>query len=138
MLPQVLCAEFFKRGYYPAHHKMICDLYRERRDTMISCIDAFFPEGTKRTYPDGGLFTWAEIPGGVNTTELLSESLANPDVAVAFVAGEGFFIEGKGMGNNCMRISFGAVPPEKIRIGAERLGRLICSKVEGGLSCPVE
>lgn len=138
MLPQVLCAEFFKRGYYTAHHKMICDLCRERRDTMISCIDAFFPEGTKRTYPDGGLFTWAQIPGGVNTTELLSESLANPDVRVAFVAGEGFFTEGKGMGNNCMRISFGAVPPEKIRIGAERLGRLICSKVEGGLSCPAE
>ena len=138
MLPQVLCAEFFKRGYYPAHHKMICDLYRERRDTMISCIDAFFPEGTRRTYPDGGLFTWAEIPGGVNTTELLAESLANPDVRVAFVAGEGFFTEGNGMGNNCMRISFGAVPPEKIKIGAERLGRLICSKVEGGLSCPAE
>ncbi|MDO9507984.1 MAG: PLP-dependent aminotransferase family protein, partial [Thermovirgaceae bacterium] len=134
MLPQVICAEFFKRGYYPAHHKMICDLYRERRDTMIQCIDAFFPLGTKRNFPDGGLFTWAEIPGGINTTALLSESLANPDVRVAFVAGEGFFIEGNGMGNNCMRISFGAVAPEKIRIGAERLGRLICSKVGNGKS----
>ncbi len=48
------------------------------------------------------------------------------------------FIEGNGMGNNCMRISFGAVPPEKIKIGAERLGRLICSKIENGLSCPAE
>ena len=35
MLPQVLCAEFFKRGYYPAHHKMLCDLYRQRRDAML-------------------------------------------------------------------------------------------------------
>ncbi len=130
MLPQVICAEFFKRGYYPAHHKMICDLYRERRDTMIECIDKFFPVGTKRTFPDGGLFTWAELPEGINTTELLVESTTNPEVKVAYVAGEGFFIEGGGMGNNCMRISFGGVAPEKIRIGAERLGNLICSKLK--------
>lgn len=129
MLPQVILAEFFKRGYYPAHHKMICDLYRERRDIMIECIDKFFPAGTKRTVPDGGLFTWAELPGGINTTELLVESTTNPEVKVAYVAGEGFFTEGGGMGNNCMRISFGGSAPEKIRIGIERLGNLICSKL---------
>ena len=96
---------------------------------MIECIDRYFPEGTKRTFPDGGLFTWAELPGGINTTELLVEATSNPAVKVAFVAGEGFFIEGHGMGNHCMRISFGAVPPEKIRIGAERLGNLICASL---------
>ncbi|HOR87098.1 MAG TPA: PLP-dependent aminotransferase family protein [Bacillota bacterium] len=130
MLPQIICAEFFKRGYYPAHHKMICDLYRERRDIMIESIDKFFPEGTKRTFPDGGLFTWAELPDGINTTELLAESTGNPEVKVAYVAGESFFTEGNGKGNNCMRISFGGVAPEKIRIGAEKLGKLICSKLK--------
>lgn len=130
MLPQVICAEFFKRGHYPSHHRRICDLYRERRDTMIDSIDRFFPEGTERVYPDGGLFTWVTLPGGINTTQLLAESLANPDVKVAFVAGEGFFVEGGGMGSDSMRISFGSVPPEKIRVGAERLGRLIGSKLE--------
>jgi len=130
MLPQVICAEFFKRGHYPSHHKMICDLYRKRRDTMIESIDRFFPPGTKRVFPEGGLFTWVELPGDINTTELLAESLADPDVRVAFVAGEGFFIEGNGMGKNCMRISFGSVTPEKIRTGAERLGKLIRQKLE--------
>ncbi len=43
MMPQIICAEFFKRGYYPEHHKKICDLYRVRRDTMMSCIDKYFP-----------------------------------------------------------------------------------------------
>jgi len=130
MLPQVICAEFFKLGYYPAHHKMICDLYRERRDVMIECIDKFFPEGTRRILPDGGLFTWAELPGGINTTELLAEAVTNPAVKVAYVAGEGFFTEGGGMGSNCMRISFGGVEPEKIRIGIEKLGNLICAKLK--------
>jgi 2-aminoadipate transaminase len=130
MLPQVICAEFFKRGYYPDHHRMICDLYRGRRDTMIECIDKFFPEGTKRTFPDGGLFTWAELPGDINTTELLAEAVSSPDVKVAYVAGEGFFTEGGGKGKNCMRLSFGSVPPEKIRTGMERLGGLIHSKLK--------
>ncbi|MFZ5944191.1 MAG: PLP-dependent aminotransferase family protein [Bacillota bacterium] len=128
-LSQVVCAEFFKRGYYPAHHKKICDMYRERRDVMIESIDKFFPEGTKRTFPDGGLFTWAELPGAINTTELLLESTTNPDVKVSYIAGESFFIEGGGMGNNCMRISFGGVTPAQIRTGVEKLGNLICSQL---------
>lgn len=129
LLPQVICAEFFKRGYYPEHHKMLCDIHRERRDAMIESVDKFFPEGTKRTFPDGGLFTWVELPGGINTSDLLKESTTNPDVNVAFVAGEGFFVEGKGMGSNCMRLSFGANSPDKIRIVIERLGNLIKSKL---------
>ncbi len=130
MIPQVIAAEFFKRGYYPAHHKMICDLYRERRDTMISCIDRYFPDDTKRTFPDGGLFTWVELPGNINTTNLLRETCSNPDVKVAYVAGESFFIEGNGRGNNCMRLSFGPKSVEEIEIGIQRLGRYICSKLK--------
>lgn len=127
MLPQVLCAEFFKRGYYPAHHKMLCDLYRQRRDAMLSSIDEFFPAGTKHSMPDGGLFTWVELPGDIDTAELLKESVA--EAGVAFVAGEGFFVGRTGQGKNCMRMSFGNNPPEKIREGVEKLGKLIAKKL---------
>jgi len=129
MLPQIICAEFFKRGLYPEHHKMLCDIHRVRRDTMIESIDRFFPSGTKRTYPDGGLFTWVELPESINTKELLVEATTNPEVNVAFVAGDSYFVEGNGKGSNCMRLSFGANPPDVIRIGIERLGKLICSKL---------
>lgn len=129
MLPQVLCAEFFKRGYYPAHHKMLCDLYRERRDTMLECIDKYFPEGTKHSFPDGGLFTWVELPGDIDTAELLKEATSDPEVNVAFVAGEGFFVGRTGRGRNCMRMSFGNNPPEKIREGVMKLGKLIEKKL---------
>ncbi|MBQ1281778.1 MAG: PLP-dependent aminotransferase family protein [Oscillospiraceae bacterium] len=128
LLPQILCAEFFKRGYFPAHHKMICDLYRERRDTMVESIRAYFPEGTKFVYPDGGLFTWAQLPGGLNTAELLKESVARPDVKVSYVAGEKFFTDGEPV-TNCMRLSFGAIPPEKIRTAVARLGAMLCEKL---------
>ena len=87
MLPQILCAEFFKRGCYPAHHQMICDLYRRRRDVMLQSIDRYFPAGTKHSNPDGGLFTWVELPGGIDTSALLQESSTDPAVNVAFVGG---------------------------------------------------
>lgn len=127
MLPQILCAEFFERGYYEAHHKMICDLYRERRDVMMECLDRYFPAGTKHTRPDGGLFTWAELPGALNTTALLQEAVSRQDVKVSYIAGEKFFVDGAPI-TNCMRISFGAVPPDQIRLATQRLGRMLCEK----------
>ena len=130
MLPQIICAEFFKRGHYQAHHQRLCHIHRERRDAMIQAIDTHFPQGTKRTFPDGGLFTWVELPGGINTTDLLTEACSNPEVKVSYVAGEGFYKEGEGKGTNCMRLSFGAVTPEQINEGIRRLGKLIASKLE--------
>ena len=130
MLPQVLCAEFFKQGYYPDHHYKICQIYRERRDAMLRCIDTYFPVGTKRSNPEGGLFAWVELPGDINTTELLQEATQNRAINVSFVAGEGFFVEGGGKGRNCMRLSFGSTPVDKIEEGMKRLGSLICSKAE--------
>ncbi len=125
-LAQVICAEFFHRGYYDAHLKKICDIHRERRDVMMECLEKYMPVDTKWIYPDGGLFTWVELPDGIDTTALLLEANEHK---VAYVAGEGFFTEGGGKGRNCMRLSFGNVTPEKIRIGMERLGRLISSKI---------
>ena len=124
---QVLCAEFFSRGYYPEHHRRICDLYRERRDVMMECLDKYFPEGTKHTYPDGGLFTWVELPECINTTEMLDEAKKRN---VAYLAAEGFFVGKRGKGKNCMRMSFGGVTPENIRIGMKKLGELFCEKVK--------
>ncbi len=130
MLPQILCAEFFKRGHYKEHHRRLCEIHRERRDAMMEAIKKYFPEDAKWTYPDGGLFTWVELPGGINTTELLKESTSDPDVMVSYVAGEGFYTDGGGKGSNEMRLSFSAVPPEKIYEGMEKLGKLIKSKLE--------
>lgn len=124
-IPQILCAEFFNRGCFEEHLKTIRSIHRERRDVMMDCIDQYFPKGTKKVFPDGGLFTWVELPGDINTTELLTEAVQHK---VAYVAGEGFFTEGNGKGSNAMRLSFGGVTPDQIRIGIQRLGDLIRSK----------
>ncbi len=81
--------------------------------------------GTKWVFPDGGLFSWVELPGTIDTAELLKEAVAHK---VAYVAGAGFFVGGTGEGKNCMRLSYGGVPPEEIDEGMKRLGALIRSK----------
>lgn len=126
-ISQVLAAEYFKGGYFDEHLLRIREIYRERRDVMIECIDNLFPAGTKRVFPDGGLFTWVELPGDIDTAELLKEAVREK---VAFVAGAGFFVDGENAGKNCMRMSFGNVPPEKIRIGMERLAKLIHKQMQ--------
>jgi len=128
MLPQILAAEFFKRGYWPEQLKKLCEIHRERRDAMLESIDKYFPEGTKHTNPDGGLFVWVELPGGLNATELLP--LAKKEANVYYVTGEGFFTEGGGKGANCMRLGFGGVDAETIRAAVERLGNFLKSKLD--------
>lgn len=124
-ISEVLAAEFFKRGYFPAHLKMICDIYRERCAAMMDALDTYFPAGTKHTRPDGGLFTWAELPGGLDTSALLPEAMDK--LHISYVAGRGFYVDDEGQ--SCMRISFGAVPPETIRSGIQRLGDFFKSKM---------
>ena len=126
MVPQILCAEFFARGYYDAHLKNLCAIHRERRDAMMAALKRYMPEGTKWVFPDGGLFSWVELPGDIDTTEMLTEAA---NYKVAYIAGAGFFAGNTGEGKNCMRISYGNVSPEKIDEGMRRLGELIKSKL---------
>ena len=126
MLPQILCAEFFVRGYYDQHLKKLCAVHKERRDAMMAALEKNMPEGTRWVFPDGGLFSWVELPERIDTTELLVEA---EKYKVAFIAGAGFFVGNTGEGKNCMRISFGNVTPEKIEEGMKRLGDLIKSKL---------
>ena len=124
MLPQILCAEFFNQGYYEEHLKKLVALYSVRRDTMMRCLREYFPEGTKWTEPDGGLFTWVQLPEGMNSAELLKMAV-QPPYKVAFVSGEGFFAEKGGKGADCLRLSFGSNRPELIEEGMKRLGDLV-------------
>ena len=126
MLAQVLCAEFFARGCFDEHLKKLRAIHRERRDAMMAALEKYLPKGTKWVFPDGGLFSWVELPGNIDTTELLKEANA---AKVSYVAGAGFFVGNTGECKNCMRISFGNVSPEKIETGMKRLGDLIKRKL---------
>jgi 2-aminoadipate transaminase len=123
---QILCAEFFNQGLFESHLKKVCDIHRERRNVMMDCIETMLPADVKFVYPDGGLFTWVELPEQIDTTALLNDAVQQN---VAYMPGKEFFVEGQPIQNNCMRVSFGAVPSEKIRVGMDRLAKVIKAKL---------
>lgn len=126
VIAQVLAAEFFNRGLYDAHLERICAIHRERRDVMMACMETKMPQGIKYVYPDGGLFTWVELPEQIDTTALLAGAVAQK---VAYVPGREFFVEGQPVRNNCMRLSFGGVTPDRIEIGMDRLANVIRTRL---------
>jgi 2-aminoadipate transaminase len=70
------------------------------------------------------MFTWMRLPQHIDSMKLLDEAVAQN---VAFVPGAPFYANVPE--HNTMRLSFVTVPPEKIREGIARLGKLVASKV---------
>jgi 2-aminoadipate transaminase len=117
---QIAVHEVGHGGFLNHHVKTICDVYRERRDTMLDALTEHMPEGVSWTHPQGGLFLWLKLPEGFDTTELFKEAVKEK---VAFVPGESFFPDGRG--KNTMRLNFSYSSPEVIVEGISRLSRVI-------------
>ncbi|MFZ5968264.1 MAG: PLP-dependent aminotransferase family protein [Bacillota bacterium] len=106
------------------HVAKIKDVYRHRRNLMLSTMKEYFPPEVKYTYPEGGLFTWVVLPEYINTRELMVKAL---EKNVAFVPGGSFFPNG---GNeNTFRLNYSNMPEEKIVEGIKRLGEVINGEI---------
>ncbi len=127
---QMLAYDIASRGILKRHVVKIREVYKERRDVMLQALEEFFPAGTSWTRPQGGMFLWVRCPEGIDTEQLMKKAL---EEKVAFVPGFAFFPDGRG--RNAMRLNFSAMPPEKIRIGIQRLGRVIEQEIESLGTC---
>ena len=103
-----------------AHVQKIRDTYRHRCDLMISTMDEYFPKEAKFTRPEGGLFTWVEMPEYVNTRDMAADALA---LNVAFVPGDGFFPNGDNF--HCLRMNYSNMPDDRIVEGVKRLAEVM-------------
>jgi 2-aminoadipate transaminase len=91
---------------------------------MLDALQTYFPAGTSWTKPEGGMFIWVTLPKHIDSGALLKEAV---EQHVAFVPGAPFYANEPQQ--NTLRLSFVTVPPEKIRAGIERLGKLIAAKL---------
>ncbi|MDI6799415.1 MAG: PLP-dependent aminotransferase family protein [Actinomycetota bacterium] len=122
---QRVVEEYFNTCPWEKYLKKQTDLYKERRNVMLSALEEFFPSEARWTRPMGGLFLWVTLPDYINTSEMLAESI--DQAKVAYVPGEAFFTDGSG--KNSMRLNFSYPHKESIREGIERLGDLIKSQM---------
>lgn len=108
------------------HVAKIKKLYRQRRDLIIECMKKEFPEGTKWTNPQGGLFLWLTFPEGVSAFQVMRKCIANK---VAGVLGDCFFPNNKN--DRHMRINYSCMPDDKIKEGIRRMGIAIKEVMNG-------
>ncbi len=122
---QRILYEYCRRDLLDEHIKKIREMYKEKRDVMLSSLEEYFPEGCTWTKPDGGLFLWARVPEYISTKNMISEAIKQ---RVAYVHGAAFFVDGSG--TNTMRLCFSYASNDKIKEGIKRLGRVIEQEIK--------
>ena len=117
---QYVAAEFLSSGRLDANLLKSIELYKGKRDLLLSLLQEHMPEGVRWTHPEGGLFLFLTMPEGFDAVRFYDKSL---DAGVAYVAGE-FFHPDRG-GKNTMRLNFSFMSPERITEGIILLAKLL-------------
>jgi 2-aminoadipate transaminase len=122
---QYIAAEFMKSGSLDLHIMKICEMYKPKRDIMMSAIENHFPDGYICNKPKGGMFAWATLPEGIDTEIMFLDALKEK---VAYVHGKAFCVDGSG--GRSMRLNFSYATNERIAEGIKRLGAVIDKKMK--------
>lgn len=115
---------YFAEEDWRGQLQQLVEIYRERRNVLLSALEEFLGGLCSWTRPQGGLFVWATLPDFINTSEMLATAI---DAKVAYVPGSGFFPY-RG-GENCMRLNFSYAEPDVLWEGIKRLSKVIKREV---------
>ena len=119
---QYVAAEFLSSGRLDENLSKTIELYKAKRDILLSLLEEHMPEGVRWTRPEGGLFLFLTMPEGFDAVRFYDTAL---DAGVAYVAGE--FFHPDRSGKNTMRLNFSFMSPERIAEGLRLLARLLCA-----------
>lgn len=121
---QYVAAEFLASGKLDANLTKTIELYKGKRDLMLSLLSEHMPSQVKWTYPEGGLFLFLTLPEGFDAVAFYDKAL---NAGVAYVAGE-FFHPDRG-GKNTMRLNFSFMSHERIAEGIRLMAELLKSEL---------
>lgn len=122
---QFIVNEFMRSGSLDLHVMKICEMYKPKRDIMMSSMENYFPEGHVCNKPKGGMFAWVTLPEGIDTEIMFLDAIKEK---VAYVHGKAFHVDGGG--GRSMRLNFSYATNEQIGEGMKRLGNVIQKKLE--------
>ena len=117
---QYVAAEFLRSGRLDANLARSIELYKGKRDLLLSLLEKHMPEGVRWTHPEGGLFLFLTMPEGFDAVKFYDKAL---DAGVAYVAGE--FFHPDGSGKNTMRMNFSFMTRQRIEEGVRLLAELL-------------
>jgi 2-aminoadipate transaminase len=117
---QYVAAEFLSSGRLDANLSKSIELYKSKRDLMLSLLEEHMPSNVCWTRPEGGLFLFLTMPEGFDAVKFYEVAL---DAGVAYVAGE--FFHPDRSGKNTMRLNFSFMSHERISEGIQLLASLL-------------
>ncbi|MFT2015478.1 PLP-dependent aminotransferase family protein [Streptomyces sp. 796.1] len=117
---QLAAARYLADNDLDAHLDRVRGAYRDRRDALLAGLGDALPIGSSWNQPQGGMFVWAKLPAGWDTTEALREVVTHD---VAYVPGAPFYAADPDP--TTLRLSFVTHTPDEIADGLERLAKAL-------------
>ncbi len=117
---QMLCCRYMTERDLDAHIESIRGIYRDKAGRMLRRLDEFMPKCVSYTRPEGGLFLWCTLPGGVSSADYVKEALARK---VAVVPGTAFNCD-PAAPSDSFRLNYSTPSDEDIDRGVKTLGDL--------------
>ncbi len=117
---QMVLAEYLKRYDIDRHIEKIVEVYKRRRDVAVESMERYFPDRIEFTRPEGGLFTWIELPEGISARRILDDCLKQK---IAFVPGGSFYPNVHR--ENTFRLNYSNMPEDRIEKGLRVLGEVV-------------
>jgi DNA-binding transcriptional MocR family regulator len=122
---QLLVSRYLSAHDWRGQVKTFTEVYRERRDAMISALETYLPAGSTWNIPDGGFYVWLTVPEGVDTKAMLPRAVT---ARVAYASGTGFYADG--FGSSQLRLSYCYPTPERITEGVRRLAGVLEAEMD--------
>ena len=116
---QAIVWEFLRDGRFEPNLERIAGKLRTRRDAMLEALERELPEATW-SRPQGGYFIWLDLPGDVDSGQLLGRA---EQEGVTFVKGTDFFA-GPG-GESSARLAFSYASAAEIDEGVGLLASAV-------------
>ena len=113
-------ANFFQTGGYENHIRKLRHTLHSNCLQYTQAITNYFPEDTKISRPQGGLFLWVELNKSINTVDLYKKAMQNN---IAIAPGKVFSLQNQF--SNCMRLNYGLLWSEKVENDLKLLAELL-------------
>ena len=117
---QMVASGFIDKYGLDDHIDFIKNLYRDKCNLMLSCLDKYVGDKAKYTRPEGGLFIWLTVDGA-NGDDLAKRAIENK---VAVVTGSSFNPIQGGYSPS-IRLNYSTPSDEQIIEGVKRLASIL-------------
>lgn len=115
---QRMLADLINDGELKKHLRRVSREYRQRRDTLLSCLRAAFAEQISVQEPEGGLALWVRFADSIDVNLLVEKALE-----LDLVIRNARQFSPDGHPENALRLGFASLNQEEIRSATQRLAQ---------------